>query len=72
MDRRLVLRSAVALLAGAFALALAGCYESPNVTITASRPGHYKGPTDPLVAKLKSSDLQKQLRARLNEADSGR
>lgn len=72
MGRRLAIRGAAAMLAGAFVLVAAGCYESPNVTLTASQPGHYKGKTDPLLAKLKSPELQKQLRARLNEADSGR
>lgn len=72
MMRRLMLRSASALLAGAFVLAVTGCYESPNVTLTSSQPGHYKGKTDPLVAKLKNPELQKKLRARLEEADSER
>lgn len=72
MNRRLAMRGVAALFAGAFVLAAAGCYESPNVTLTASQAGHYKGRTDPLVAKLKNPELQKNLRARLNEADSGR
>lgn len=72
MARRFMLRGAIAMLTGAFVLAGAGCYESPNVTITASQPGHYKGKTDPLVAELKNPELQKKLRARLEEADSGR
>ncbi len=41
---------------------LAGCYESPSVVI--HEPGVYKGTRDPLVAKLRTPELQQQLRER--------
>lgn len=69
MTSRFLRRTAVAALATVFAIAVAGCYESPSVTVTAHEPGHYKGAVDPLLAKLKSPELQKQLKARLEEAD---
>lgn len=54
----------VATLATVFACVVAGCYESPGVTVTAHEPGHYKGKVDPLLTKLKSPELQKQLQTR--------
>ncbi len=41
---------------------LAGCYESADVVI--HEPGVYKGTRDPLVAKLRTPELQQQLRER--------
>jgi hypothetical protein len=32
--------------------------------VTAHEPGHYKGKVDPLLAKLKGTELQKQLQTR--------
>lgn len=60
------------MLATVFAVAMAGCYESPNVTVTAHEPGVYKGTVDPLMAKLKGPELPKHLKARLEEASSDR
>lgn len=48
--------------------ALAGCYESPDVTL--SDPGQYNGKTDPLLAKLEGTDLQDKLGQRFeNQTD---
>ncbi|MBL38044.1 MAG: hypothetical protein ACNS61_04635 [Candidatus Wenzhouxiangella sp. M2_3B_020] len=47
------------------ALALVGCYESPDVTL--HEPGVYKGEQDPLVKKLANDDeLQAQLEQRFD------
>ncbi|HUH30314.1 MAG TPA: hypothetical protein VLZ55_02945 [Rhodanobacter sp.] len=64
MTDRFLSRMVVATLATVFACAVAGCYESPSVTVTAHEPGHYKGKVDPLLAKLKGPELQKQLQTR--------
>ncbi|MGE5241725.1 MAG: hypothetical protein ACM3NI_08765 [Bacteroidota bacterium] len=51
-------------------LLLAGCYESPKVLL--HKPGVYKGPTDPLVAKQATPEQQKQLLARFNQVQTDR
>lgn len=72
MTNRFLRRTAIATLAAVFAVAMAGCYESPNVTVTAHAPGQYKGKVDPLLTKLKAPELQKQLKGRLAEAAADR
>ena len=52
------------------ALSMVGCYDS--VDITWYEPGVYKGPQDPLTAKLKNPDLQKQLEERLRAVQTDR
>lgn len=49
--------------------ALAGCYESPDVTVY--EPGVYKGTDDPLLDKITSEQRQEQLveRFRLGQTD---
>ena len=49
---------------------LAGCYESPNAVL--HKPGVYKGPTDPLVAKQATAEQQQQLLARFNQIQTDR
>lgn len=49
---------------------LAGCYESPDVTL--HQPGVYKGPRDPLVEKQRSPEQQKTLIARFNQIQTDR
>ncbi|HYA38754.1 MAG TPA: hypothetical protein VEI74_10860 [Candidatus Methylomirabilis sp.] len=49
---------------------LAGCYESSKVVL--HKPGVYKGPTDPLVAKQASPEQQQQLLARFNQVQTDR
>jgi hypothetical protein len=44
--------------------ALAGCYESPDATI--HKPGVYKGPVDPLLAKERDPQQQTALRERFD------
>lgn len=52
-------------LAGAAALiGLAGCYESPDVTLY--KPGVYKGGKDPLLEKQRSPQQQVKLRERFD------
>ena len=72
MIYRFLRGTAVATLATVIAIAMAGCYESPSVTVTAHEPGHYKGKADPLLAKLNGPELQKQLRARSEQAGAER
>ena len=72
MTNRFLRRTAIAMLATVYAVAMAGCYESANVTVTAHKSAAYKGPVDPLMAKLKAHELPKQLRSRLTEASSDR
>jgi hypothetical protein len=43
-------------------LALSACYESADVTV--HKPGVYKGARDPLLAKLRTPEMQKTLRER--------
>mgnify|MGYP003340003930 CR=1 FL=1 len=50
------------LVIGGALFTLSACYESPNVTVY--KPGVYKGARDPLVAKLRSPELQQQLKER--------
>lgn len=52
------------------AVALAGCYESPDVTLY--KPGVYKGPVDPLVEKQRSPQQQESLLARFNQIQTDR
>jgi hypothetical protein len=49
---------------------LAGCYESPNVTL--HKPGVYKGVQDPLIEKEGSPEQQKALIARFNQVQTDR
>ena len=49
---------------------LAGCYESPKVLL--HKPGVYKGPTDPLVAKEATPEQQQKLLARFNQIQTDR
>lgn len=58
---------AVVMMTGAL---LGGCYESPNVVL--HKPGVYKGPTDPLVAKQATPEQQQQLLARFNQVQTDR
>lgn len=51
-----------ALVVGGTLLTLSACYESPSVTV--HKPGVYKGTRDPLIAKLRSPELQQQLKER--------
>ncbi|MDT8408477.1 MAG: hypothetical protein RQ741_02640 [Wenzhouxiangellaceae bacterium] len=48
----------------ALCLGLGGCYESTDVTLY--EPGEYKGKSDPLLTKLKSSELQTSLERRFD------
>ncbi|PWG62256.1 hypothetical protein DEM34_13020 [Spiribacter halobius] len=50
---------------GLTALALAGCYESPD-DVTLHEPGVYKGPSDPLRNKLDDGELQQSLEQRFS------
>jgi len=54
----------------AIGVLLAGCYESPKVVL--HKPGVYKGPTDPLVAKQATPEQQQQLLARFNQVQTDR
>lgn len=67
MSGKLVSRLLV--LSGVF-VALSGCYESPGVTVY--EPGVYKGARDPLVAKLRSPELQQQLKERFAQVQPDR
>lgn len=54
------------LLLGATALTLlmtAGCYRNPS-DVAVHKPGVYQGSTDPLIAKLKSPQLTRELNER--------
>lgn len=51
-------------------LLLAGCYR--NVNITLHEPGKYKGPQDPLLAKLKTPDWQGKLQQRFKLSQTDR
>jgi hypothetical protein len=44
--------------------ALAGCYQSPDVKL--HKPGVYKGPIDPLLAKERDPQQQTALRERFD------
>lgn len=68
----MVRRCVIALISLTVAAGVAGCYESPHVTLATGGSGHYNGPTDPLLAKLETKKLRGQLRARFNDAESGR
>jgi hypothetical protein len=52
------------LLSAALFTSLAGCYESPNVTL--HKPGVYKGDKDPLQEKQRSPAQQATLRERFD------
>lgn len=41
-------------------LATAGCYRNPS-DVAQHKPGEYMGSTDPLIAKLKSPQLTREL-----------
>ena len=51
-------------------LTLSACYESADVTV--HKPGVYKGTRDPLVAKLRSPEMQQQLRERFAKGQPDR
>lgn len=52
------------------ALGLSGCYDDVGVTL--HEPGVYKGPSDPLLAKLKDKPLQQDLEQRFKTGQSDR
>lgn len=54
---------------GAFALVLAGCYESADVTV--HKPGVYKGPEDPLLS-TDTAKRNQELMARFNQVQRDR
>lgn len=56
--------------AAVVAAALAGCYESPDVTL--AKPGVYKGPKDPLVEKQNDPKQQETLISRFNQVQTDR
>ena len=49
---------------------LHACYQ--DVGITLHEPGKYKGPTDPLLAKLKTPDWQTKLNERFKLSQTDR
>lgn len=53
-----------------WAVALAGCSQSDDVTI--HKPGVYKGPVDPLVEKQRSPQQQEALLTRFNQVQTDR
>lgn len=57
-------------LAAFAAVTLAGCYESPDVTV--HKPGVYKGPKDPLVQKQSDPKHQEALISRFNQVQTDR
>jgi hypothetical protein len=57
-------------LAGACLVGLAGCYESPNVTLY--EPGEYKGKEDPLLTQAGSAQHEQELRERLLSGQTDR
>lgn len=57
-------KAAVVFVAAVILTGLAGCYESPNVTIY--KPGVYKGEKDPLVEKQRAPEQQAALRERFD------
>lgn len=50
-------------------VSLSACYQSTDITL--HEPGKYKGPTDPLLAKVKSPELRGKLtdRFKLSQTD---
>ncbi len=54
----------ILIIAAVVLTALAGCYGSPNAQI--HKPGVYKGPTDPLLAKQRDPQQQTALRERFD------
>jgi hypothetical protein len=66
--RNRIIPAVVLVLAG---LALAGCYDTSPVAQKIDEPGEYKGPTDPLVAKM-GSQLDQRLAARLKMVQTDR
>ncbi len=58
----------VGLMAGV--LALAGCYESPEVVVY--EPHVYKGAQDPLLEKLRQADTRERLIERFNLVQTDR
>ena len=54
----------VPIVAAVVLTALAGCYGPPNAQI--HKPGVYKGPTDPLLAKERDPQQQTALRERFD------
>lgn len=49
---------------------LGGCYQDVNVSL--HEPGKYEGRTDPLLAKLKTPDLQAKLQQRFKLSQTDR
>ena len=64
------MRRTVLLVAATVALGLAGCYESPDVTLY--KPGVYKGKKDPLVDKQGTKEQQDALVSRFNAVQTDR
>jgi len=58
------------LLGAAVVVLLAGCYESPDVTVF--EPGVYKGAKDPLLAQQGVPDRQKALMKRFSQGQTDR
>jgi len=54
----------ILIIAAVVLTALAGCYGSPDTTI--HKPGVYKGPMDPLLAKERDPQQQTALRERFD------
>jgi len=59
-----------AFLGAACLLLLAGCYESPDVTVY--EPGVYKGAKDPLLAQKEVADRQQVLKKRFSDGQMDR
>jgi hypothetical protein len=57
-------------LACACLIGLAGCYESPDVTLY--EPGEYKGKEDPLLTQARSAQHEQELRERLLSGQTDR
>lgn len=66
MSMRFAIVAAMALSLGT----LAGCYQSPDVTL--HKPGVYKGGRDPLQALEKTDKQQQRLRDRFNLVQTDR
>lgn len=49
---------------------LSACYDDVNTTL--HEPGEYKGPVDPLLAQMKTPELQEQLDQRFRTVQGDR
>jgi hypothetical protein len=63
-------RTAALVAALLISLPVFGCYES--VGVTWYEAGEYKGPRDPLLNKLKTDELQRQLADRFRDVQTDR